>query len=448
MRSGVRRTTVPPTVGKRRRDGCGLPSGKTIRGPGDPAARALRHEVAQGCDRAGLGARRRGSRRAPPRRRAREPEVDVRGEAERPRRSRAPRPRTGPSPARSRSRAARRPAARAPAATRSSSAAFPCETTIAETFTPSTSPVDLGRPARGLRPGEEPRPLDPGGGEPLALGERPPRGGAEVAVLGVDGRAVRDLAQRRLGRGDHRRAARHRLEHRQPEPLEARRQHERRRAAVELGQLLLGDVAAQVGAAAPQLGRELASFSGPATTSGRPTARAASSAASGFLRAWIAPTKRTYPPCSPPGANAGSTPFGVTVTFAAGTPVARDARPASSARTRSSTWSARRAARGTTVRKTVRSRAPIGVLASSKERSWIVTTERPRQPSGSAYWKCASSGRTRRSRRGSETAIRASWSRAGSSIGSTPSGTSSGPPRHRREREVGRDAAAARGAGS
>ena len=32
----MRRTIVPVTVGKRRRDGCQLPSGKTIRGPATP----------------------------------------------------------------------------------------------------------------------------------------------------------------------------------------------------------------------------------------------------------------------------------------------------------------------------------------------------------------------------------------------------------------------------
>ena len=48
------------------------------------------------------------------------------------------------------------------------------------------------------------------------------------------------------------------------------------------------------------------------------------------------------------------------------------------------------------------------------------------QPSGTACWKCASSGRRRRSRRGSDHAIRSSCDRAGSSIASTPAGTSSG----------------------
>ena len=137
------------------------------------------------------------------------------------------------------------------------------------------------------------RALEPGGREALALGERLGGGGAEIAVLGVDGRVAGDLAQRGLVGGDDRRAAGHRLEHGQAEPLEARGQDEQRRAPVEVGELVLGDVAAQVGAAVAELAASPASFSGPATTSGSPTARAAASAASGSLRAWIAPTKRT-----------------------------------------------------------------------------------------------------------------------------------------------------------
>ena len=78
----------------------------------------------------------------------------------------------------------------------------------------------------------------PAADEPVAVLERAPDGRAEVAVLGVDGRVAGHLAQRRLGGGDDGRAARHRLEHGQAEPLEARRQDERGRAAVELGELL------------------------------------------------------------------------------------------------------------------------------------------------------------------------------------------------------------------
>ena len=41
----MRRTIVPEIVGKRRRDGCQVPSGQTICGPGDAAARVRVHEA-------------------------------------------------------------------------------------------------------------------------------------------------------------------------------------------------------------------------------------------------------------------------------------------------------------------------------------------------------------------------------------------------------------------
>ncbi len=91
----------------------------------------------------------------------------------------------------------------------------------------------------------------------LADIERAPDGRAEVAVLGVDRCLARDLAQRGLVRGDHGRAAGHRLEHGQPEAFEARRQHEHGGAAIEVGQLAFGHVAAQVGAARAQLAGKL-----------------------------------------------------------------------------------------------------------------------------------------------------------------------------------------------
>ena len=54
-RSGVRRTIVPATVGKRRRDGCERPVGEDHARAGDAAARVLVHERAERGDRARLG---------------------------------------------------------------------------------------------------------------------------------------------------------------------------------------------------------------------------------------------------------------------------------------------------------------------------------------------------------------------------------------------------------
>ena len=114
-------------------------------------------------------------------------------------------------------------------------------------------------------------------------------------VLGDDdGGVADDLEQRLVAHGDDRRAARHRLEHRQAEALVEGRLHEARGAAVEGGELLDLDVAAQRRAALAELARpSTASFSGPTTTSGSPTSWAASSAASWFFRGWTAPTERT-----------------------------------------------------------------------------------------------------------------------------------------------------------
>ena len=61
-----------------------------------------------------------------------------------------------------------------------------------------------------------------------------------------------------------------------------------------------------------------ASFSGPTATSGRPAAAAASNAASGSFRSWIAPTKSARV-ASLLGWKIGSTPSGVTTTFSDGT---------------------------------------------------------------------------------------------------------------------------------
>ena len=69
--------------------------------------------------------------------------------------------------------------------------------------------------------------------------------GLGVVRVGPQGGLAARLVQRRM-RGDHRRdAARERLDDRDPEALEARRVGEGRRAAVEPGELLVGDEAEQ-----------------------------------------------------------------------------------------------------------------------------------------------------------------------------------------------------------
>ena len=116
--------------------------------------------------------------------------------------------------------------------------------------------VDGERAARSLIPGERLRPLEPGGDEAVAVGERrcgSPRPGRRR----IDGGVARDLAQRGLVGGDHRQARGHRLQHRQPEPLVAGGQDECGRAAVEAGELVLVDVAAHVRAERLELARQL-----------------------------------------------------------------------------------------------------------------------------------------------------------------------------------------------
>ena len=64
-----------------------------------------------------------------------------------------------------------------------------------------------------------------------------------VAGIGADGRVAARLVQRLVRGRRHRDAARHRLEHGNPEALEARRVDEDRRAAVEARELAIVDVA-------------------------------------------------------------------------------------------------------------------------------------------------------------------------------------------------------------
>ena len=149
------------------------------------------------------------------------------------------------------------------------------------------------------------------------------------------------------------------------------------------------------------------------------------------------------------GKNAGSTPFGVTVTFASGTPYSSTTSRFVRSET-ASTWSARRAARGTTDlnvepvepphrrRRRARTRGRAAVTtdaAAAAERQRVLEVrelgpEAPQQP---------------RQRPRHPQLLRAGRA---ASIGSTPGGHELGAPRHGREAEVGRGAPAARAAGS
>ena len=86
------------------------------------------------------------------------------------------------------------------------------------------------------------------------------------------------------------------------------------------------DVAAELGAAgAERAARAPASFSGPATTSGSPTAPGGRERRQRVLaRLDRADEEQVAVVRCPPGAKRGSTPLGVTVTFAGGDAVAGD----------------------------------------------------------------------------------------------------------------------------
>src|SRR5262249_19462050 len=106
-----------------------------------------------------------------------------------------------------------------------------------------------------------------------------------------------DLDECLLAHGDDGRATGHRLEHRQAETLVVRGLHEACGAAVQPRELVGRHVAAQLRAGfAQRCGggrvRLPGGRAGPATTSGSPASFAATSAASWFLRGWIAPTER------------------------------------------------------------------------------------------------------------------------------------------------------------
>lgn len=81
--------------------------------------------------------------------------------------------------------------------------------------------VDRERPARGFRPRELLRPLLSRSHQSLAVGEGALDGRRQLIRLGVHRSVARDLSQRRIGREDHRRPARHRLHDGKAEALVA-----------------------------------------------------------------------------------------------------------------------------------------------------------------------------------------------------------------------------------
>ena len=116
--------------------------------------------------------------------------------------------------------------------------------------------------ARGALPGQGCGAGEAGGAQPRApgvVGQQCEQRLAQRLRLGLGqaGGAGAGLGQRG-GRGrEHRRAARHRLQHRQPEALIERREHERLGAPVEPGQQRIVDVAEQAQPLKVPLGREL-----------------------------------------------------------------------------------------------------------------------------------------------------------------------------------------------
>ena len=329
----------------------------------------------------------------------------------------------------------------------------PCETTTAETFTraPAGRPRPSGAPSPPTRRASRAR--CPAATSALALGERAADGGAEVAVVGVHGRVAADLAQRRLVGGDDRRAAGHRLEHRQAEALVARREHERRGAAVEVGELVLSSRsragrrrprAARARARAPSRGRRRRAAG---RRRARRRARRAGPCAPGSRRRRAGRASRRR--CARPGMKAGVD------AVRRHRHLRRRARRR--ARRRRASSAPRRRARGRRAGRRA-ARPILKVSRSSRPIAVGVALEREvvhRDDGAARGSRAAARAGSARARAGgggaaaaATTPCAAPASRAGSSIASTPVGHELGVPRHRREAEVGRDAPAARAAGS
>ena len=330
-------------VGKRRRDGCHVPSGQSIRGPAMPHARVLVHERGQRGHGTGLGDRVRVREEHVARRASRAiAEVDVRGERSGARRSRSParrrdaadragkirddddlvdlrseraaaiaraRPRD-----RGRRRRRRRVIGRAPPGRRRASALPP-----PATRTPA--------PARARRTTSA-----------LALRERTPDPVREVGLVRRRRPRRRTTSSSAARRDGHDRGpARHRLQHRQAEALVARRLDQARRAAVERGELLDLDVAPQIGAPPSRsCARERLrpSRARRRRAAARPPARRRARQAGSSAAARRRRRGRSRGCRRRPARKTGSTPFGVTTTRSVGQAVAARRGRGASARRR------------------------------------------------------------------------------------------------------------------
>ena len=171
-----------------------------------------------------------------------------------------------------------------------------------------------------LRPRERLRALDPGGREPVALAESLDGSGGEIAARRVDRCISADLAERGLVGRDDRRAAGHRLDHRQPEPLEPRGQDEQRSAPVEVGEALLGQIAAQVGPAVRELGGEPRVLLGAGHDERQPDRLRGGERGQRILALLDRADEEDVAVMCASRRERGSTPFGVTVTLLSATP--------------------------------------------------------------------------------------------------------------------------------
>ena len=253
--------------------------------------------------------------------------------------------------------------------------------------------VDLRRRARRRRPREALRPLPARRAQAVGVAERGgDRAGDRGGVAGVeaDGGVAGDLAQHRQVRAGDRHAARHRLEHRQAEALEARRGDHERRGGVERLEPVRVDGAEQphvVEHAA--LGRPRAQRAGvgPVAREREHRARvggdereAVDQRGEVLVREVGGDAERERPRAladvggrAAASAGGGVTPFGTTATRPAGSRSSRAMSAAEACET-VITRSARRAAAVTST--FVPSRIAVGTVSGSRRQrtSWTVST--------------------------------------------------------------------------
>ena len=285
-------------------------------------------------------------------------------------------------------------------------------------------PVDVERAARGLVPRELRRAREARCDQPVTLGDRLPDRVGEPGRLGIQRGFAGDLAHRRVGGGDHRRATGHRLEHRQAEAFVPRRQNEGGSAAVELRELVLLDVAAQVGAEPLELPGERRLALGPGDDErqadlGRRLRR--SERVLPLLDR--ADVEKVVAAALRPRAERRVDAVRRDRDLRLGHAVQLDQvalRPLGDG-DHAAAPAAPRAERhaGRSPGANVPSRSPRA-RTRDRERS---PPPGPPHPNGSACWKCASAGVSRRSARGTDHTMRSSCEPAGTSTGSTPAGT-------------------------